>query len=65
MDLDRDELYEEVWKTPVFRLSRKYGISDRGLAKICKRMKHPRSAKRILGKTCGGTKGKTEAAPAA
>lgn len=40
--LTREQLYEEVWKTPIHRLSEKYGLSDVGLAKACKRMDIPR-----------------------
>lgn len=40
--LTRKQLYKEVWKTPIHRLSEKYGLSDVGLAKACKRMKIPR-----------------------
>ena len=40
--LEREELYRLVWSTPVIQLAKKFGISDVGLAKICKRMKIPR-----------------------
>ena len=40
--LTREELYEQVWKTPMRLLARSYGISDVGLAKVCKRYKIPR-----------------------
>jgi len=39
--LHRDELYKQVWETPMMKLSREYGLSDRGLAKICKRLNIP------------------------
>lgn len=39
--LDRDQLYAEVWKTPMLSLSKQYGISDVGLRKICKRLRVP------------------------
>ncbi len=32
--LERQKLYEEVWLTYMVRLAKKYGLSDRGLAKI-------------------------------
>jgi len=38
----RDTLFEQVWETPISQLSKAYGISDVGLAKICKRMEIPR-----------------------
>ena len=40
--LTRKQLYKEVWETPIHRLSEKYGLSDVGLAKACKRMNIPR-----------------------
>jgi hypothetical protein len=39
--LSRAELYDEVWKTPLMRLGPKYGITDKGLAKICDRLNVP------------------------
>jgi hypothetical protein len=38
----REELYEEIWTTPIVRLAKEYGISDVALAKICKKLKVPR-----------------------
>lgn len=35
--LQRDELYEKVWTTPMQRLAKELGLSDVGLAKLCKR----------------------------
>ena len=40
--LSREQLYEEVWQTPIHRLCSKYGLSDVGLAKVCRRMDIPR-----------------------
>ena len=37
----RSELYKEVWTTPIHQLAKKYGLSDVGLAKICKRYNIP------------------------
>lgn len=37
----RDELYNQVWSTPMHRLAAEYGISGNGLAKICDRLKIP------------------------
>lgn len=33
---DRETLYKQVWKTPMRHLAKVYGVSDSGLAKICK-----------------------------
>jgi hypothetical protein len=37
----REELYEQVWSEPMQKLAKKYGISDVGLAKTCRRMRVP------------------------
>ncbi len=38
----RDELYRQVWETPMSTLSKRYGLSDVGLAKLCRRHNIPR-----------------------
>ena len=53
--LTRAELYEQVWTTPMRKLAPQYGLSDVGLAKICKRLGIPRPpvgywAKKEVGK---------------
>jgi hypothetical protein len=40
-ELTREELYELVWAEPIMKLAGQYGLSDRGLAKICDRMGIP------------------------
>jgi hypothetical protein len=39
--LSREELYRQVWETPTSRLCAQYGISGRGLKKICDRLSIP------------------------
>ncbi len=39
--LSRDELYAQVWSTPMVRLAAQLGVSDVGLAKTCRRMQIP------------------------
>ncbi|MBN2438904.1 MAG: hypothetical protein JXL20_09935, partial [Deltaproteobacteria bacterium] len=39
--LKREALYKMVWSEPVSKLAREYGLSDRGLGKICKRLEIP------------------------
>jgi len=34
-------VYEEVWATPMAKLAKKYGISDVGLAKVCRKLAIP------------------------
>lgn len=38
---DRHELYEKVWQFPLRRLAAEYGISDVGLAKVCRKLEIP------------------------
>ncbi len=38
----RKELYDQVWAEPMRTLAPKYGMSDVGLAKICKKLSIPR-----------------------
>lgn len=40
--LSREDLYRQVWTTPMRLLAKEYGLSDVGLAKICKRHSIPR-----------------------
>jgi len=40
--LIRDQLYDEVWTTPMTQLAKRYGLSDSGLAKICRKHRIPR-----------------------
>lgn len=40
--VSRRQLYEQVWSTPMTRLAKQYGLSDVGLAKICKKYDIPR-----------------------
>ena len=38
---DRIDLYNEVWKQPLVKLSRKYRVSDVRLGKVCRKLKIP------------------------
>lgn len=38
---DRQELYEKVWQLPLRKLAAEYGISDVGLAKVCRKLEIP------------------------
>src|SRR5262245_39898849 len=40
--LTRDQLYDQVWTTPGRKLAAQFGLSDVGLAKICKKHRIPR-----------------------
>ena len=39
--LSRDELYSQIWTTPMIRLATQYGITGTRLAKICARLNVP------------------------
>ena len=39
--LSRDDLYSQIWTTPMSRLAAQYGITGNGLAKICARLNVP------------------------
>src|SRR5687767_9681690 len=39
--IERDKLYEQVWTTPIHTLCKQYGLSDRGLGKLCTRHNIP------------------------
>ena len=53
--LSRQQLYEQVWSVSASRLATEFGLSDVGLAKLCKRHDIPRPprgywAKKEVGK---------------
>ncbi len=39
--ITREQLYEQVWSRPMVQLSKSYGLSDVGLAKLCRRHRIP------------------------
>jgi hypothetical protein len=39
--LSREELYKQVWETPMHTLAKQYGVTGNGLAKICRRLGVP------------------------
>lgn len=41
VSLTRGELFERVWSEPVSKLAKEWGLSDRGLGKVCLRLKIP------------------------
>ena len=40
--ITRETLCEQVWTVPMSRLAQTYGLSDVGLAKLCKKHDIPR-----------------------
>jgi hypothetical protein len=61
---DRDALYEEVWSTPMKTLAQKYGISDVGLAKICRKLTIPLPGRGYWARKEAGQELKREPLPA-
>lgn len=41
-EVTREELYERIWKTPTSVLCKEFGISDKGLAKVCVKFRIPK-----------------------
>jgi len=54
--LTRDELYKQVWQTPMSRLAAEYGITGNGLAKICDRLNVPYPPRGYWAKKAAGKK---------
>jgi len=52
---NRMELYNEVWSEPLVILSRKYGISDVRLGKVCRKLKIPRPGRGYWAKKKAGS----------
>jgi hypothetical protein len=50
----REELYEQVWATPLTTLATAYGISNVGLAKICRRLNVPTPGRGYWAKVAHG-----------
>jgi hypothetical protein len=42
IEWNREKLYEQIWAAPLRAVAREYGLSDVGLAKVCKKLKIPR-----------------------
>ncbi len=59
----RSELYQQVWSTPMVQLAKTYGLSDVGLAKICKKHDVPRPPRGYWAKLQHGKKSKREPLP--
>lgn len=53
-ELTRKELYDHVWQTPMSKLAREFGLSDVGLAKICKKHDIPRPPRGYWARVASG-----------
>jgi hypothetical protein len=54
--VSREDLYRQIWETPMSRLAKQYGISDNGLAKICNRINVPYPPRGYWAKKAAGKK---------
>ncbi|MEX2526468.1 MAG: hypothetical protein WEA09_02415 [Gemmatimonadota bacterium] len=56
VQLTRRELFDHVWSTPMIQLAPEWGLSDQGLAKVCRRLKVPRPPRGYWAKKRAGHK---------
>jgi hypothetical protein len=61
----REDLYRQVWETPMVRLAEKYGLSGNGLKKICDRLQVPYPPRGHWAKLAAGKKVKHNPLPQA
>jgi hypothetical protein len=54
--ITRNDLYVQVWTTPMQQLAARYGISGNGLAKICDRLKVPYPGRGYWARKAAGQK---------
>jgi len=62
--LTREELSRQVWEIPMSRLAKEYGLSDTGLAKICRRLDVPYPPRGHWAKKAAGKKVPSSTLPA-
>lgn len=53
--IDREDPYKQVWTEPVTKLAARYGISDVGLSKICKKLNVPKPPRGYWAMIASGT----------
>ena len=54
--ITRKQLYHKVWSTPMTTISKEYGLSDVGMAKLCKRHNIPRPPRGYWARIASGQK---------
>jgi hypothetical protein len=52
--ISREQLYEQVWSTPMRKLALEYGVSDVALAKMCGRLKIPKPGRGYWARLAAG-----------
>lgn len=63
MKLTRHQLYARVWEKPMTQLSKEFGLSDVGLAKICRKSGIPLPERGYWAKVAAGYRGAKRALP--
>lgn len=61
--LTRRELFDRVWSTPMMKLAAEFGLSDQGLAKLCRRLTIPRPPRGHWAKKRAGKKARRPRLP--
>lgn len=61
--LNRNDLYEQVWSVPMYKLATKYGLSGNGLKKICQKLHIPVPPRGYWVKVQYGQRAKKKALP--
>ena len=51
---NREEIYREIWSEPIQRVAKRYGLSDVGLAKVCRKLLIPRPGRGYWAKKAAG-----------
>jgi hypothetical protein len=51
---DRERLFREVWAGPTQKVAQRYGISDVGLAKVCRQLQVPKPPRAYWAKKASG-----------
>lgn len=54
VQITREQLFNEVWNEPICKLSKKYSLSDVGLAKVCKKHSIPLPGRGFWAKKANG-----------
>lgn len=60
----REQLYEQVWSVPIWKLCEQYGLSDNGLRKVCRRLSVPVPPRGYWAKVEAGKKVRKAVLPA-
>lgn len=63
MKITRHQLYARVWEKPMTQLSKEFGLSDVGLAKICRKSGIPLPERGYWAKVAAGYRGAKRALP--